>query len=276
MKGIYIVCVLYNKYIHKIGSYEQFMNITSNYNHVQLVIVDNSTGSFIKENTEQAKNIEGIVYISNGGNVGLSGAYNRGLEYIKKEANEAYMLIADDDTFFSTEYLEQVVKACGEGKAKIISGMIYDGNKKCLSPNSQFDWLGREKFAVKTPGVYKNIYCFNSGVCIDIDLLENLGGFDNRLFVDMIDYWLMDSLIENNQNEICIVEGEILQEFSGTSFDNMDSVMRRYHIFKKDFETYCELCHKPKRFRWYYGNRRKINVLVHILMKGRFDLLREL
>ncbi len=276
MKDIYIVCVLYNKLIAEIGSYQAFVEISTKYDHVHFLVVDNSSEKFVGENQAYADICDDVSYVSCGGNVGLSRAYNHGLDYIKSKTSEAFMLIADDDTSFSIDFLENIVSACQAGKAELFSGIIRDGNGKCLSPNTAYDWLGRDKYAVKKSGIYQDIYCFNSGVCIDIGLLQQLGGFDESLFVDMVDYWLMDSLKALGKNKFCIVEGEILQDFSAGTFEHLDSVIRRYQIFKKDFQRYCDLCHKSKSFRWYYGNRRKINVLVHVMLKGRFDLVKEL
>ena len=276
MEDIYIVCVLYNKEITDISSYEIFLNTVQRHQNVHCIIVDNSNEEYVIRNQKYAENQDDISYICCNGNAGLSGAYNQGLRMIKTETDDAFMMIADDDTIFSDAYMECLVHACEQGKNDVYSGIIHDKNGKCLSPNSAFDWLGRDKYAIQQPGVYDNIYCFNSGICINIALLDLIGGFEERLFVDMIDYWLMDTLKANGKNRVCIVSGEILQDFSATTFNDLEAVLRRYHIFKKDFEMYCNICNKGNVFKWYYGNRRKINVLFHILIKGRFDLVKEL
>lgn len=276
MKDIYIVCVLYNKLIQDIASYEAFVEATKIHDHVHFMVVDNSNEEYVTQNEIYMQMHDNIIYVGCGGNVGLSKAYNRGLRAIQSEMSDAFMMIADDDTIFSLQYLDNLIKACAKNESDIYAGIIRDSNGKYLSPNTAFDWLGRDKYAVKEPGSYENLYCFNSGLCLSTVLLNTLGGFDEQLFVDMIDYWLMDTLIAKKRNKICIVEGEIIQDFSATTFQNLESVVRRYQIFKKDFEIYCDLCDKSSIFRWYYGRRRKLNVLLHILMKGRFDLVKEL
>ena len=275
--NLYIACVLYNKMISEIASFDVFLELSFNHDRVHFLVVDNSSEAYVRNNEIFAAGNEYIEYVSVGGNVGLSKAYNLAWKYIKKNISDAtFMLIADDDTQFSAEYLYNVYSFCNAGGGDVCSGVIYDKNGKCISPNTDFDWLGRDKYAVKNPGHYKNIYCFNSGLCITTALLDTLGGFDENLFVDMVDYWLMDTLSAHGKNSIEILSGDIIQDFSASSYSNIESVVNRYKIYKKDFNEYCKSCNKSRLFKWFYGNRRRLNVMMHVIAKGRFDLLKEM
>lgn len=238
-KNIYIICVVYNEKIDCIRSLEQFMRLCTHYSEVQLLMMDNSSDEGIRvANLEIAENNRmAYRYYSNDGNVGLAKSYSRAIEMIDDE--DYWIMLADDDTFFSYEYLVNVYNEIQKGRSKIISGIIKCG-ERYLSPISKCKIILREKDFIKTPGNYSNIYCINSGLCINSSIVKSIP-YDTRFFVDMIDYWFMEKLIEKRCSNIEIISGEIQQNFSGYNNNvNVKALESRYCIYKKDFVLFCK------------------------------------
>jgi GT2 family glycosyltransferase len=185
----------------------------------------------------------------------------------------AWMLIADDDTDFSGDFLNNIYDASRKGQCAILSGVIREQDR-VLSPAKRIQLVERKSDYIRQPGIYDNIYCFNSGLCIRTDVLRLVGGYEERLFVDMVDNCLMEQLRMAGQNRIQVVEGDVRQTFSGFHYEDMDAVVRRYHIFRKDFLEFCNICHKSWIYRWLVV-RRKINIVLHLVLRGRWDLMKK-
>jgi GT2 family glycosyltransferase len=90
-----------------------------------------------------------------------------------------------------------------------------------------------------------------------------MGGFEERLFLDMVDYQLMDELKKNGKNRILVVPGTISQKLSGLDFSDKEASMRRFRIYYKDFKEYCRLTKKPLFYRIIIPLKRRINIGIH-------------
>lgn len=263
---LFVICCLYNKHISEIGSLTSFLAL-KNEKNVEIIIIDNSN-SFIENENEKEylrKYKNKIIYISNKDNLGLSKSYNIALEYISRlNLKHFWIMLADDDTIFSMEYFNNVWQKMKIGNAKIMTGLICSKDK-ILAPMKKYHAIKRKRDIIQSCGIYRNIYCINSGLFLDSDILKKIKCFDEKLFVDMVDYWLMDKLMEYGINKIEVVPGKIQQSFS--SVDNFDkgSTMKRFQIFKKDFVNYCKMTHKPFYFKFIILIKRSLKVRITTL-----------
>ncbi len=237
----YIVCVVYNKTIQEIASIKQFEHMLKRHNDVVLLILDNSTKQDVKIANEKHQCIAGSHYISNEDNLGLSRAYNKALEII--DIND-WIMWTDDDTEFSGEYLNNAYSSAVSSSYDIISGIIKTKVNTVLSPTS------RKSMEISlTPNVlYKDMYFINSGLCIRRKIYNEIGKYDERLFIDMIDYWLFDELKKKQLDSVFVVKGSITQDFSGNNNASIKSQMKRFKIYYKDFKAYCAI---EKRNIWF-------------------------
>lgn len=253
----YIACVLYNKPISRIASLDTFLKFKDKYPNVDIIIADNSDKPSIKLESEDQQTE--IIYINNNGNLGLSRAYNRILE--KAGSDDFWIMISDDDTCFSMEYLQNAYEAAERGNSPVISGIVRAGGKIMSPLRKNAVRLGKTDY-ISLPGIYSNIYCINSGLVVKSNVFRIIGTYDETLFLDMIDYWFMDKLIEHRINNIEIVEGDIEQSFSATNYSNMHAVRRRFAIYSKDFSTYCKLTEKKRTYKWGILAKRYINITI--------------
>lgn len=248
MDNLYIVCVLYNSGIEEIASLETFLSFVRKYDHIRLMIMDNSSEKYTAANRELCETVykDCIIYADNGGNIGISKAYNRALELIKEDVY--YVMWSDDDTVFSEEYIENVINAVKEGKTDIISGIVKAG-EKVLSPAKKL--APRRHYSIKLyhqePGIYINVYCINTGLTVKSTVYGVIGRYDERLFLDAVDHLFSDKLIAHGINRIEIVPGEITQNFSAETND-LDSRKVRTKIFTRDWISWWKAVHKHGAF----------------------------
>ena len=76
---------------------------------------------------------------------------------------------------------------------------------------------------------------------------------------------MMDRLRARGIRRIGVLPGEILQAFSGevgAGTGTVQSSDERWKIFRKDFETYCDLTNKPWYYRAYILGRRRLMLEV--------------
>lgn len=265
---LFIVIVLYNKRIEKVASWKNFLAFAAMYSEVMLLIYDNSKAAIVRENLNVIKEYRGsgrLQYFHNKGkNRGLSYNYNRAIDYAEKNSSCDYWLfLSDHDTSFSLEYLINVYKTMQRTESVMIAGIIDR-----ISPLRRYRIVPRKGDFVRDPGFYRNLYCINSGLCIHSDLLGEAGGrFCPDLFLDMIDFWLMDALIAKEKNKVIVVDGEIRHRLSAYERQDKNALMKRFIQFKKDFKKYCRITGKSWLFREAILIKRYINIQRLLILK---------
>lgn len=252
-----IVCVLYNKYIIDIASLDNFLNLKKD-RDVNIWLFDNSDKNYVRQNKRIYENYKIYLnYIDNGGNIGLSRTYNKALRLIQNMSD--WILFSDDDTKFSMNYLINIYNEIqNNNKISIMSGVIKT-KFGILSPLKDNTIFSREK-GINLPGVYKNIFCINSGLVVKRSIYSIIGKYNERLFLDMIDHYFMDKLIECNYNTILIVSGEIEQDYSGEKKVYNEQIEKRYKIFKTDFVNYCSITKKSIFYKYFILNKREVKI----------------
>ena len=205
------VCVVYkpnvSQLIKTIKHYDSFFD--------ELVIVDNSGGNNI-ELTEQVKLIRNVTYIPLHANKGIGKAQNIGLAALSDQI--ATVCFFDQDSWASEKDL-QTLFTLFSVKAKENYGML------ALSVHQS-----SEK-EVKVDDVDEVI---SSGSAVLKSVFDKLGGFDENLFIDFVDYefcWRMRS----SGYRIGVIEGTHLhhQIDSETIHNHTRSApFRNYYVFR--------------------------------------------
>ena len=312
---IYIITVIYNRQIDEIRSLPEFMILMDRHPGVGLIVADNSTDiDVLDQNRKTAAESGRLHYLECGGNVGLSRAYNKALEVISQD--ETYwVMLSDDDTKFSLEYLEngcrQIERQAlrigtsatskkddssigsqttdrqdkdsqssnrrnadsqkddrnsGREPLRMLCGVVLAG-RGWISPRSEHakELAFSQMLRKPKPGIYRDLYPINSGLFLEGSAIREVGGFDERLFLDQVDFLMMDRLRARGIRRIGVLPGEIRQAFSGevgAGTGTVQSSDERWKIFRKDFETYCDLTNKPWYYRAYILGRRRLMLEV--------------
>jgi GT2 family glycosyltransferase len=154
-------------------------------------------------------------------NGGLSAAYNFAIAQAKA-LNCKWVLLLDQDTSLPRNFLSGIhvnlAKMQGHPEVVAIIPIIKAGDRQ-VSP--LLPKPGRESsFAGRNIVVSEWVTAINSGTCISVDFIDELGGFSREFWLDYLDFWLF-KMISNSGK--CVYVGEMVLEHD-LSVANMNRV----------------------------------------------------
>lgn len=231
------ICVVLVVYQSTIESSNAFASIQKKLESFNMVIIDNSTKSdLIQENRLFAKQNQ-ISYISHGENLGLSRAYNLGLDLIRKNPGLCqWVLTLDQDTQLSESYLDEIISLSQNASNEVVYCPIVISAQGKISPIALPRKLTRR---MRSEAGKAYIGCINSGLLWNLSFLELLR-FDEKIFLDMLDYDIfMQIHTLMLSSRIVPIQSTISQEFSGDSISSYKKDKTRYAIYSKDFAYFC-------------------------------------
>ena len=161
-----------------------------------LYIFDNSPAQSIQL-PEAIKNKAS--YYFNGANWGISKCLNKALELAQKDGYE-YLLTMDQDSSFNNEEFKDylyLVKEYEQKTADITIGCYG------VSTNTQ----------PKNDSVLTDQLLITSGSILNIPVALNLGGFDEKLFIDFVDHEFCLRLFANNYHTVLFQKIQLVHEF---------------------------------------------------------------
>ena len=272
---LYIAIVMYNKKLSDVMSRYSANRLLERHgeNKARIIIVDNSDKQLNDdEELKEFISCHGIAYIHNGENLGLSKAYNQALEYALHESsypNKDFLMLLDDDTDLTYSYMHEIYKAYKyasslEDEINILTGLI-ESDGRPMSPVYNFTFSYSEKNCITSPGAYKDICCISSGMAVRLSALEKVGGFEESLFLDMIDYTLLYQMSRRDLNNVMVVDAKLEQSFSGRQKKPRRDVMNRYKIYCKDFCRYCEITRRGRLYASLHLLKRRISLEKNIV-----------
>lgn len=225
------ILVLYNINYHQSETFNDLVNTEYFHNNrIDIIVVDNSTADYQNSTVE---NNESIHYISMDGNVGLSKAYNRALNYITDKEGHLIVLL-DDDTHITNQYFQEIEKAYINQNADIYLPVIYDQEGSLLSPSimKKYRCLRAENLDEISD---KNICGINTGMAIKGDIFSHYR-YNENLFLDFVDHNFIRDMKEQKR-KIVYVNTKLEQNFSLLE-DDYESSLKRFKIAKKDIYEY--------------------------------------
>lgn len=182
----------------------QIKNISTYSGHVgKIYIVDNSS----IDNSDIASQISNSVYISNKNENGIAGALNRGCSAAKKDGFE-WVLTMDQDSFFDEPQLLEYLKISEEHSkdedcvsfsipyftenrvyplVKQIQFKILSPLKRKLLHITDLPPAGTEKPKIKYEARNCTWEVITSANIVKLDAWEKIGGYDELLFIDLVD-----------------------------------------------------------------------------------------
>lgn len=141
----------------------------------EVFIVDNHSDN-VSEIQASIENLSTITLICNSDNVGIAKALNQLCETAKASGYQ-WILTMDQDSICKSDMVEQLVKYTDEPKLGIIA------------PRVEF-WSG-DILITSTKDGDKNVVgisaCITSGSLTNIKAWEDIGGFDDWYFIDIVD-----------------------------------------------------------------------------------------
>jgi GT2 family glycosyltransferase len=185
--------------------------------HISLVVYDNSPAPHAPPVSAALE----VRYIHDAENSGLARAYNAALTHAK-ESGSTWLLLLDQDTRLSSEYLTELLAACDAlapvAEVGAIVPKLWAGTR-LYSPEAPFLWQIRQQFSNQHHAVDEAVSglaaspltAYNSGAALRVSALEQMGGFPEEFWLDYLDHavfqqlrirgyglWVMRTVLQQN------------------------------------------------------------------------------
>jgi rhamnosyltransferase len=161
--------------------------ITYSHNIDKLFVIDNSEKSYAIIN--KIRTIENVKYIKNEENMGISYSLNLVLKYVNKQYD--YLLTMDQDSFFTANDIKKYIEK---------TQTYFDESIIAIVPNINSVQRGVRK------GIEVVERCITSGSIVDINKANFIGGWDEELFIDEVDYEFCYRANEKGFHTLCVLD----------------------------------------------------------------------
>lgn len=139
----------------------------------KIVLFDNTKYINAKNLYDEFKNDEQIIYISKNENMGIAYALNRIMEKAE-EMNAKWCFTFDQDSKIPNNIYEDFKKYFDNDEIGIICPQVIDYRRKFMSID-------------KNNNVVQVKKCITSASCTRVDVWKNVGKYDEKLFIDLVD-----------------------------------------------------------------------------------------
>ena len=217
------------------------------YNQVDsIVFVDNSEDENIKGNMQGWLNqivLSEITYLNLGRNYGIAYAHNRGIE-IAKKSDAKFVLLLDQDSALPSDMVSDLMT--------VYKNLVNDGQRVATVGPSFLDEKTNELAKIirhRNLRVHKTIpnqlqsfeiadYVISSGSLIPVEVLNEVGDMDEKLFIDWVDIeWGMRAKLHGYASYVApkvIMRHSIGDEYVnfGNKNINLHTDFRNYFIVR--------------------------------------------
>ena len=156
---------------------EIFENISSYSNDVDsLIVVDNSTRHDANLVDRLHKNFKNMIYINNNANLGIATALNIGCDEAIKSGSDWILTMDQDSKFINFKHYKQcLLNLDSYENIALLCANTNWSEELGIPKNPSFD--NEEKFSAITSANFLNLKLF-----------EQIGRFEDKLFIDLVDY----------------------------------------------------------------------------------------
>jgi rhamnosyltransferase len=149
----------------------------------KIIIVDNTPGKCeILENLKTFPNIE-VIYLAD--NYGIAYAQNVGIKRALEEKAD-YILLSDQDTVYPPDFVEKMLECFKDEKVAAAGPLYLDRITGKIQPFVKKGLFGFKKIYPKS-GKHEVLQLIASGTIIKAKCLNDVGLFNNDLFIDWVD-----------------------------------------------------------------------------------------
>lgn len=203
---------------------------------LQVVAADNSTDPGIREKNRGLAGEQGIVYLDMQGNQGLPKAYNRAVDTVSDTDTDHWIVLADQDTSFSSYYLSVLMQEAESTDAAVLFPIVKAG-EDLLSPCRKKG----ERFVPYLPAdtekeTWDSAFFINTGLAMKLNLFTAQGiRYDERIFLDFADFDLIHQIRSRTDAVFRQLSGVVLEQaFSGTEARTAEQDLERFRHFSQD------------------------------------------
>ena len=216
-------------YIQRLDNTNTYLTLLGRYlnQDYHLFVYDNSPTPQHHKGEFDGSNIH---YVSDVTNKGLSYAYNRAAEYALKSGCQ-WMMILDQDTSFNENIIDEfLLKQQLNPHIKLFVPPIKTDRNVNMSP-AYSSWVKTYPISEDIRGEVcsKRYAPINSGMIINVEAFMNIGGYNEKVWLDYSDYQFMKRYRMYYDN-FYILDSICIQEFSN-EVQSKEQKINRYKIF---------------------------------------------
>lgn len=194
MKKIAVGIVLYNPELSVLKKNLMALKDKTDF----IVLFDNSDKEI--EDIDFDSNVK---YVHEGSNKGIAYALNKIMTLAQEEGYE-WVITYDQDSIISDTYFDSINKYIHMDNVAIFCPSVIDKRRKYMK-------LEKEK------GISKEEFCITSASCTSVKAWQDVGGYDDWLFIDLVDNDFCKRLRINNWDIIRIKDEVLIQQFGNIS-----------------------------------------------------------
>lgn len=231
----YPIVVLYNTSIEESLTCCQLIEI--NLDSIHPVIVDNSDSDFGNKRLASERK---WLYLSMGGNVGLSKAYNNALDNLQNNGllDDSIVVLLDDDSRISLEFFRTLDSAVvNNPQVDIFCPAIRGQDGNFYSPNSYGLIKSHQIRSAEQEVPQRYFNAINSCTAVRGTVYKSYR-YDERLFLDQVDH----KFFEDQRKAGCVfmkIGITVEHNFSlQEDVSNVTGKRRRYELLVDDFLTF--------------------------------------
>jgi len=237
--------VLFNPEIDKLKQ-----NIAAISNQVDtIVLLDNASDN--AEEIQEQFNEERFIWIRNEKNLGVATGLNQIINYAAQSGFK-WVLTLDQDSVCGEQLVEKLLAVGEDGEENniaMVSPQVIEQGLANLEDNTEAKLaVNLETKPVKQLQEEKVSFCITSGCLTNVSAIQEIGGFNDWLFIDFVDYEMCIRLRHKGYQIIKINTAELYQEYG------LKTVSRR--IFHKKY-----IYHNYTPHRVYYQARNTMYML---------------
>ncbi len=205
------------------------------------------------------KAYKNVILKKNGRNLGIAVALNR-IVLFAKTYGAQWVFTLDQDSVVESNLISEYSKYVNIPNVGMLSCIIKDRNTKKITALSQ-PYVEIES-------------CITSGSYLKIDAWETTGGFDEKMFIDYVDFDMCQMLLENNYKIIRINYQGLLHEVGHSHMAKFmgkeevifnHSAFRKYYIVRNRF-------YYVRKHKYYIDKKREyLRIFKYILLVLLFE-----
>ncbi|KQS93200.1 glycosyltransferase [Chryseobacterium sp. Leaf394] len=232
--------VLYKEELQDTVTYKTLLNSISSslhslQNKVLILVYDNTPHNSDYKKLENFTNgfVEVCIFSENANN-GLPFAYNRLVEEAR-DRNKDWFVFLDQDTELPNDFYDSYLKA--DPRFKIQCPLVFSGGR-LMSPSYYRNYRSSQMpIPEENQILLKDVSCINSGLMVNTNLFQAIGGYNKDLFLDFCDHDFVEKTKKYKIEYLGILNTKLHQDFSANTHSKTQA-LQRYILFLKDLKIY--------------------------------------
>ncbi|WP_339657170.1 glycosyltransferase [Flavobacterium frigidarium] len=202
-------------------------------NKITLIVYDNSANAQIIKDSLRNMFPGTIIYIHDGTNPGVSKAYNVAAR-IATVNQLKWIILFDQDTDFGEDTLRIYLNALSSTDEQVIAPILKDVREvytysPCLYRYKRGFWLKINNFGVSS---FKNVNFLNSGMCINLKLFNNVGGFNEEIKLYFSDFEFFERVYKSKKTYLQL-DHTLIHSMESNTMESSEISAERFKIYMK-------------------------------------------